>query len=261
MSRSKTDSSTVPSASAAERGTDDLFNPVSLARASQAIVDQVRALIRDGQLTAGERLPSERDLCDRFGVSRVTVREALRILEASGLVAVKVGARGGAFITTPSSDRVGRGIEDYLTLSPSVSPTEVTEARLILEVGIVPTVCERATEADIAGLLALCDAADDAVARGEYTMEMSAEFHLAVARLAHNAAIEMLLRPFHAPMLSSMKAAREAAPAMGTLGVKEHRRFVEAVRVNDVEKATRLMRSHLERTASRVRAARKRRTN
>jgi DNA-binding FadR family transcriptional regulator len=239
-------------AKAAPRDTDDMFNPVSLARASQAIVDQIRLLIQDGHLTAGERLPSERDLCERFGVSRVTVREALRILEAGGLVTVKVGARGGAYITSPSSDRIGRGIEDYLTMSPTITPAEVTEARLILELGIVPVVCERATEEDIAGLLDLCDEADAAIAAGTYTMEMSAEFHIRVARLAHNGAIEMLLGPFHRPMLTSMKAAREAAPAMGALGVKEHRKFVLAVRDNDVPKATALMKAHLERTAARV---------
>jgi GntR family transcriptional repressor for pyruvate dehydrogenase complex len=239
-------------AKAAPRDADDMFNPVSLARASQAIVDQIRLLIQDGHLSAGERLPSERDLCERFGVSRVTVREALRILEAGGLVTVKVGARGGAYITSPSSDRIGRGIEDYLTMSPTITPAEVTEARLILELGIVPVVCERATEEDIAGLLDLCDEADASIAAGTYTMEMSAEFHIRVARLAHNGAIEMLLGPFHRPMLTSMKAAREAAPAMGALGVKEHRKFVLAVRDNDVPKATALMRAHLERTAARV---------
>lgn len=237
---------------AAKADRDDMFNPVSLARASQAIVDQIRELIKDGQLSAGERLPSERDLCERFAVSRVTVREALRILEAGGLVTVKVGARGGAYITTPSSDRIGRGIEDYLTMSPTITPAEVTEARLVLELGIVPIVCDRATEDDIAGLLDMCDEADAAIAEGAYTMEMSAEFHIRVARMAHNGAIEMLLGPFHRPMLTSMKAAREVAPVMGALGVKEHRKFVLAVRDHDVPKATALMRAHLERTASRV---------
>jgi DNA-binding FadR family transcriptional regulator len=229
-----------------------LFNPVSLARASQAIVDQIRTLLQDGVLSPGERLPSERDLCDRFGVSRVTVREALRILEAGGLVTVKVGARGGAYITAPSSDRVGRGISDYLAMSPSITPASVTEARLVLELGIVPIVCERATADDIAGLFALCDEADAAVSAGTYTMEMSAEFHLRVARVAHNGAIEMLLGPFHRPMLTSMKAAREVAPVMGALGVKEHRRFVQAVVDRDVVRAGELMKEHLERTASRV---------
>ena len=85
----------------------EMFAKVSVDRVSQVIVDQIKLLIRDGRLTPGDRLPSERDLCQRFGVSRVTVREALRVLEASGLVEIRVGARGGAFVTTPSTERLG----------------------------------------------------------------------------------------------------------------------------------------------------------
>jgi GntR family transcriptional repressor for pyruvate dehydrogenase complex len=232
----------------APRDLDDLFNPVILARASQSIVDQVRELIQHGDLSVGERLPSERDLCDRFGVSRVTVREALRILEAGGLVTVKVGARGGAYITTPSSDRIGRGIEDYLTMSPTITPAEVTEARLVLELGIVPIVCERATARDVDDLLALCDEADAAIAAGDHTTAMSAKFHVTVAGLARNGAIEMLLAPFHRPTLTSSTT--------GTVDVREHRKFVLAVRDKDVARATDLMRAHLERTAAKPRRPR-----
>jgi DNA-binding FadR family transcriptional regulator len=71
----------------------DLFSPVSLGRVSQVIVEQVRLLMHQGRLKPGDRLPSERDLCDRFGVSRVTVREALRVLEASGLVEIERAGR------------------------------------------------------------------------------------------------------------------------------------------------------------------------
>src|ERR1700710_2802950 len=94
---------------------DNLFMPVSVGRVSQVIVEQIRVLVRDGKLKRGDRLPSERDLCERFGVSRVTVREALRVLEASGLVEIRVGARGGAFVTSPSSDRLGEGFADLLS--------------------------------------------------------------------------------------------------------------------------------------------------
>src|SRR6201985_765690 len=95
----------------------DMFSPVNVDRVSQVIVDQIRLLIRDGRLQLGDRLPSERELSQRFGVRRVTVREALRILEASGLVAIKVGAHGGAFLTTPSAARLGEGLADLIALT------------------------------------------------------------------------------------------------------------------------------------------------
>lgn len=68
-------------------------------RSFDDVVEQVRAAIIDGSITAGERLPSERDLAEQFGVSRATLREALRALEAVGLVEIRVGAHGGAFAT------------------------------------------------------------------------------------------------------------------------------------------------------------------
>src|SRR5262245_53241973 len=96
----------------------DMFKAVSLNRVSQAIVEQVKLLLRQGRLKPGDRLPSERELCERFGVSRVTVREALRVLEAGGLIDIRVGARGGAFVTSPTSQQIGEGLADLLNLSP-----------------------------------------------------------------------------------------------------------------------------------------------
>src|SRR6201996_355510 len=115
----------------------ELFSRVSVGRSSDLIVEQIRLLMRQGQLRPGDRLPPERDLCERFGVSRVTVREALRMLESSGLVEIRVGARGGAFVTAPSSDRVGEGLTDLLSLSV-ITTTDITEIRMVLETGIVP---------------------------------------------------------------------------------------------------------------------------
>ncbi len=229
----------------------ELFSPVVVGRVSHVIVDQVRDLIRDGRLSPGDRLPSERDLCERFGVSRVTVREALRVLEASGLVEIRVGARGGAFVTSPSSERLGKGLADLLTLSP-LTAAEVTEARMVFELGIIPLVVERATGEDVAELREIVDDAHRALKDGRYTMAMSAAFHARVAASTHNAAIEMLVQSFHGPLLMSLQEARGAAPLMGHRGTEEHLALVEAIERRDVDGATEIMREHLARTAARV---------
>ncbi len=235
----------------------DLLSRVSVGRISEVIVDQIRLLIRSGQLTAGDRLPSERELCERFGVSRVTVREALRVLEANGLVDIRVGARGGAFVTAPTSRMVGEGIADLISLS-SLSALEVTEARMVFELGLVPLVCERATEEDIAALYAICDRSSVALETAdEYPLALSAEWHTRFARCTHNRAIGLLAESLHDPMIRSLQQARSTEPTHGRRGVEEHRALVEAVAERDVERATELMSVHLNRTAARVAGAEK----
>lgn len=231
--------------------TADLFSRVSAGRISEVIVEQIRLLMRQGQLKPGDRLPAERDLCERFGVSRVTMREALRMLESSGLVEIRVGARGGAFVTAPTSERVGEGLADLLSLSV-VSAADVTEARLIFEIGLVPLVCERATEEDLADLDRIIAQSQAALRAGEYTLELSAAFHIRVAHATHNQAVAMLVESFRGPMLMSMEKARHAAPEMSRLGAAEHRKFVDAVRARDSEAAVQIMHTHLERAARRL---------
>ncbi len=184
-------------------------------------------------------------------MSRVTVREALRVLEANGLLQIRVGARGGAFVTTPSKQRVGEGIADLLTLS-AVTAAEATEARLILEVGMIPLVCERADEQDIADLLDICERQDAALAANDFQINLSAEFHARLADCAHNSAVQMLTHSFRGPLLMSLGRAQQTAPEMGHLGAKEHRALVRAIQDRDAEKAADIMRQHLGRTAERV---------
>jgi GntR family transcriptional regulator, transcriptional repressor for pyruvate dehydrogenase complex len=233
-------------------GTDArLFTAVSANRMSEAIVTQIRALIRAEKLRPGDRLPSERELGERMGVSRVTVREALRVLEAGGLVEIRVGAKGGAFVTTPTPARIGTGLADLISLSP-LTAAEVTEARQVFELGIIPTVVERATERDIADLRELVARHRVALRDGEYGMPMSAAFHVRVAASTHNAAIETLVRSFHGPLLMSLREAATVAPLMGHRGTTEHGDLVEAIAARDTAGAQQIMRAHLRRTASRV---------
>ena len=234
-----------------DAGRGGMFTAVSPSRMSEAIVEQIKSLIRANRLKPGDRLPSERELCERMGVSRVTVREALRILEAGGLVEIRVGARGGAFVTTPSSERLGAGLADLITLAP-VTAVEVTEARLVFELGIIPMLVERATDEDVAALRQLTREHLAALDRGDYTMARSAEFHVRLSACTHNAAVEMLVHSFHGPLLMSLREAATAAPLMGQRGVYEHRDLVEAIAARDADRATEIMHRHLSRTAKRL---------
>jgi GntR family transcriptional repressor for pyruvate dehydrogenase complex len=224
----------------------DLFVPVVGGRISDAITEQIRSAILQRKLQPGDRLPNERELAERFGVSRVTVRDALRTLEAGGLLEIRVGASGGPFVTAPSTNMVGRGISHMLALS-EVDGDEIAEARVILELGTVSLAVERATEEDVEELRALCAAATDALAAGDYDTQLSRDFHAALAHAAHNRAIEMVTATFAGPL--SMHPVREREPADWSheRTVEQHLELVDAIEARDGERARAVMREHLTR--------------
>lgn len=234
------------------RDGDGMFEPIRSGRVSESIVGQIKDLIRRGQLSSGDRLPSERQLSESFGVSRVTVRDALRMLEAVGLIEIRVGAGGGAFITSPGSAHMAEGLANLLSLR-SISPDELTEAREIIERGLLPTVCERATDQDLADLEAICQQSLDSLESDDhYDVRLSAAFHVRLAKASHNGAMAMVVESLHGPLLESLIVAQEAAPEMGRKGTDEHLQIIDAIRKRDPERAQRIMGEHVERTRARI---------
>lgn len=238
------------------RATDvDMFRPLKVSRASEDLVRQVKQAIRSGTLRPGDALPSERELTERLGVSRVTIRDALRTLEATGLLDIRVGARGGAFVTAPDPDHIGEGLANMLALS-SATPEDITEARMLLELGAIPLVSDRRTDEDLAALEEICTRAERAVKSGAYDVRYSTEFHVRLVHCAHNDAIGMIIDSFSGQLLMSLMRAKSVAPHMGEEGIQEHRELVEAIRKQDPDVARELMSQHLGRTASRLRSSR-----
>lgn len=229
----------------------ELFTPVSTGRVSADIVEQIKRAIYERKLSPGDQLPSERDLTKQLGVSRVSVRDALRMLEANGLIEVRVGARGGAFVTAPPPDLVGEGMANMLLLA-SVSPADVTELRLIFELALLPLACERRTGDDLRELDDVCDRAEASLKAGAYDVKLSAAFHTRLAESTHNAAVGLFAESFQGPLLESLRHAQRVAPEMGKAGLVEHRAIVDAVRARDAGAARTIMGKHLERTARRV---------
>ncbi|WP_395103984.1 FadR/GntR family transcriptional regulator [Actinomadura sp. SCN-SB] len=224
----------------------DHLTPVNSGRVSQQIVDQIVALLRSGRLAPHDRLPSERQLAKDFGVSRVTVRDALRILEAQGLMSVKVGAGGGAFVTAPSDQMVGERLNDLLTLAP-IDPEDVAEARLVMELGILDLVLARATEQDLEALRAVCERAERSLADGEYDRSTAEQFHARLAEAAHNGAVARMAGSFRGPLRMAALRAREPAADAHQRTVEDHRELVEAIERRDRVTARAVMSRHLTR--------------
>ena len=121
---------------------------------SARVTAQIRAALFSGQIKAGDRLGSENELAARFGVSRMAVRDALRSLAATGIVDVRVGAKGGIFIAEGNPEHFADALAIQLTLI-GLTLEELFDAQIAIEVTSAELAAARATAADVAGLRAL----------------------------------------------------------------------------------------------------------
>ncbi len=156
-------------------------------RAYEEIAALIRSELAAGHLGVGSRLPSERALAEQFGVSRNTLREALRSLEHAGLVQLHKGAQGGAFIAQRSGQAIATGLQDLFSLG-AIQPAQLTEARIWLEAVVVREACRRATPDDIEHLRRNVDETAAAMAAGDFPRraEKNIEFHRILARMTGN---------------------------------------------------------------------------
>ncbi|HVR78406.1 MAG TPA: FCD domain-containing protein [Acidimicrobiia bacterium] len=227
----------------------NMFSPVSGVRISDEIVAQIEAAIAAGTLQEGDRLASERELAEIFGVSRITVRDALRTMEALGLVDIRVGATGGAFVQAPPSEVVEKTYGHMVRLA-SLDPDEVAEARLAVELNIVTLAVKRATPEDLEALAENIDKGRKALGEGSYDTSYSREFHALLARGAHNRALEMLVRSFRGAFSMASVRAREPAEQAHRRSLDEHERIAACVIARDAPAAGRALADHFARSTS-----------
>ena len=163
------------------------FQRIRASRAFDEIAAQIREELEAGRLRVGHRLPSERAMSEQFGVSRNTLREALRSLEHAGLIQLHKGARGGAFITESNGEAITIGLMDMYHLG-AVRPAELTEARIWLESIVVREACHRKTKADIDALYQNIEETKSATDAGDFALraQKNVEFHRILAGMTGN---------------------------------------------------------------------------
>jgi GntR family transcriptional repressor for pyruvate dehydrogenase complex len=169
----------------ASRIPGQIFFPGRSASLSSQIVADVRDALFGKKLKPGDFLGTENEIAERYGVSRIVARDALRTLEASGIVEIKMGKGGGARIARGNPRLFAEALAVQLDLT-GVTPSEIMDAQRAIECLAAELAAENATEADISKLRGLIAQADAAIGEPERFTQLGAEFHLAVAEASHN---------------------------------------------------------------------------
>ena len=216
--------------------------PIKSTRIYEEIVRQVKAMIAEGRLKGGDRLPPERDLAEKFVVSRTSVREALRALESLGLVEIRPGE--GTFVRQMSIESLVEPLA-LLMLSQREAIGELFEARRLLEPSLAALAAERATPEEMQEMERILEEQAKEIAAGRTGLAQDAQFHAAIGAAAHNRAITRIA---HAIMDLLTQSREESlnTPGRPTRSHEDHRRVLAAIGRRDAEGARKAMQDHIE---------------
>jgi GntR family transcriptional regulator, transcriptional repressor for pyruvate dehydrogenase complex len=234
-------------AAASVPAVESSFRPVTPRRTFEGAVEQIADHVRVGELTAGDRLPSERDLAAAMQISRATLREAVKVLVESGVLEVKQGSGGGIFVR---SDFVPI---DLLRSKSDLRLGEVAgvlEARRMLEPRVAQLAAVNAREEDIADLTAIIDLQKELLAEGDVLehedrfLQLDTRFHVRIARATGNSTVVSLMRT----LLRRLEIARDMAmhePPTAPWVIDIHERTLAAIKSADHDRIEEVMDEHL----------------
>lgn len=224
-----------------------MFKKVSPIRLYENVTEQVMVLIKSNELKPGDKLPAERELAEKFSISRASLREAFRVLESRGFIMSRPG--GGRFVRKINKDTLIDTENVILNLEKS-SILELLEAREIFEVKIVELAVQRATAEDVKEIEKNFDKMDGMVGvKNRDTedvdkTELDTEFHLAIARASHNFVFINIMR-FHLELLKNIRNKTWQIPGRQAEQHKEHQVIFQAIKERNSKKAAKAMLTHL----------------
>lgn len=209
--------------------------PENKPRAFERISDQIREMVLGGTLKPGDRLPSERELSAQLGVGRPVLREALRKIEYAGLIELRKGRSGGAFVSTGNSSVMADNMSDLIQLR-NISIEELYEARTWIQTALVRVACQRSTAEDLQALEENVRLAEEYHASGQADKRTvtNIEFHNLLARATHNPVMIIIVRGLTDALRSLVKQVGSEQPRAL---FKVRHQLVDAIRKKDEEEA------------------------
>ena len=218
------------------------IGPVKAEKGFEILAGKLREQILSGAIPAGEPLPNERELGDRTGLSRGSIREALRILEAQGLVSTKAGRNGGRTALQPSPEFLQGSIQSFVR-GQQIPFATLLETEEAIEPVLAALAAQHRTESDLKTLREIGDRLQSSTVAAD-VHDANAQWHLAVARASHNlllVAVAQALDPFiHNPHVEDF-----ASPEIRDAVIHAHERIYQAIADQDAEAAHRRMTRHI----------------
>ena len=236
------------------------FQPLKIRRLSETIEESIKDLITAGELEVGSKLPTEKEISRQFGVSVVTVREALRGLEAYGIIEKKRGKDGGIFVTDHQRDFARNALQNFL-ISQKFTAEHLNEVRRIIEpvcAGIVAGRINAEELKDIEANIKYCEnKIKSGKSGGKFTdsdflvvEERTVEFHRLLGQATHNPVLLLTVDYIEDFLVSFKKSITVPDLKFSIDTVRDHRRIYNALKAGQVEKAEQEMLRHVGNTGA-----------
>jgi GntR family transcriptional regulator, transcriptional repressor for pyruvate dehydrogenase complex len=221
--------------------------PRPIRKSYEQVADQLREFILTGELAPGSRLPTEAVLAQQFGVSRPTVREALRLLAAQNFVGTVQGPRGGSYITIPSVDHISDFLSSSIGLlaeSRDVSLDELLEAREVFDTRAARLAALRRTDEDLDRLRSALSTEPLSLTAQKH-FAFSRDFHGIVLEVARNTLLYIAAQPVFSVLQTNLARSALGRSFHQTVNAHHHE-IADAIAASDPAAAEEQMRAHLE---------------
>lgn len=219
--------------------------PIVRTTLSAAVFEQLISFVVNGEWKAGDRIPSERELCVRLGIARTSLREALKAMELIGMLDSRVG--DGTFVC-PRTEFLSRPLLWAFTGTDHHELKDIMEARSLLEQDLAALAAVRASPDEIRQLGEIIQAMREYVAEGQSILDTDMAFHLVIAKSAHNEVLSnavQLLRNLQRQWIYL----KLQLPNVPSQVIQEHVEIYAAIQAHDAIAARKAMRNHLEHTS------------
>ncbi len=219
------------------------FSAIKVESPVDKIIKQIRNLITTGQLAPGDRLPSERKLVEKLGVSRKHVRDSIQKLEFYGIL--KTLPQSGTVVSGIGIAALEGLITDVLKLEKSEFASLV-ETRVILEVSSAGFAAKRRTSDDLVAIQKALEAYEHKIKEGEPAVGEDLMFHLKIAEASKNSVLNSLMAIITPDIINSFVDLKVCSDEQNTKVINEHRMILQYITEQNEEEASRFMRMHLQ---------------